>query len=775
MRAKMSVLRWIAGLLVAGGLVPLACSSRTPPPRAPLPRVVLGPEQREQSWQSVRSLLETRCVVCHGCYDAPCQLKLGTFAGIERGATERQVYDAARLSSAEPTRLGIDAQDVAGWRKKEFHSILPEASVAPEQSVLLRMLELKRQKPLPPGGELSSQFTFELDRKQTCASAEHFDQYASEHPLWGMPYGLPGLDPEQERAIASWVQAGSPHSPPPSPKPAVAAQITAWEEFLNDPAPKAKLAARYVFEHLFLASIRFEGDDEQLFRLVRSRTPPGSELVEIATRRPFGDPKTTRPYYRFVLRDERPLDKTYMPYALGPERLARFRGWFWDPSYEVSELPGYASEEASNPFKVFSAIPSQVRYRFMLEEAQFTLMGFIKGPVCRGQAALNVIRDRFWVTFLRPDTAWAQEEGQALSKVADDLSLPAEFGSDASPTDWLGYSGRHQDYMKKRWQFFRRVTKDGELVRPDLIWDGDGNNQNAALTVFRHFDSATVVKGLVGGRPRSTWVLSYPILERIHYLLVAGFDVYGSAGHQLATRLYMDFLRLEAESLFMAFLPPGRRVELGDYWYRGVTGSTKRDVATALQGADQQPNIEYRTRSPERELLQLFERRLDPAVARDLDLSRAAPEDRAVLKSLDDQWGRHVTLLPETSFLMVTGADGNRSHYSILRDTAYANVATLFNDDDTHRPDEDELTVVPGFLGAYPNALFAVTRTELPAFVAAVAKLTSPEDYRALRQRYGVLRSSPRFWTHADLLQLDRQRLGGEAVGLLDFNRLDGF
>ncbi|HEY6081545.1 MAG TPA: fatty acid cis/trans isomerase, partial [Polyangiaceae bacterium] len=530
----------------------------------------------------------------------------------------------------------------------------------------------------------------------------------------------------------------------------------------------------YLFEHLFLASIHFEGADEAFFRLVRSHTPPGSPVSEIATRRPFGDPKTTRPYYRFVLRDERPLDKTHMPYALGPERLSRFRGWFWDPSYEVTELPGYDSEDASNPFKVFAAIPQQVRYRFLLEEAQFFMMGFIKGPVCRGQAALNVIRDRFWVTFLRPDTPWIQEEGQALSQVSDDLALPAEHGSDASLTDWLGYSSRHSDYMKQRWAFFRRATKDGQQVTPELIWDGDGNNQNAALTVFRHFDSATVVKGLVGGRPRSTWVLGYPILERIHYLLVAGFDVFGSAGHQLATRLYMDFLRLEAESLFLSFLPPGRRVELGDYWYRGVTGSEKRAVAMALQGADVPPGIQYRTRTPERELLQLIQQRLEPVRAHDFELSRAAVEDRALLQSLDDQWGSHVAELPETSFLMVTGADGKRWHYSILRDSAHANVATLFDDDDIRKREEDELTVAPGFLGAYPNALFAIGRNDLPGFVAAVAKLRSPDDYRALRQRYGVLRSSPRFWAHADQLQADRDRLGGEARGLLDFNRLGG-
>ena len=41
------------------------------------------------------------------------------------------------------------------------------------------------------------------------------------------------------------------------------------------------------------------------------------------------------------------------------------------------------------------------RYRFMLERAQFSIMNFIKGPVCRGQVALNEINDHFWVFFIR--------------------------------------------------------------------------------------------------------------------------------------------------------------------------------------------------------------------------------------------------------------------------------------------------------------------------------------------------------------------------------------
>ena len=44
------------------------------------------------------------------------------------------------------------------------------------------------------------------------------------------------------------------------------------------------------------------------------------------------------------------------------------------------------------------------RYRFMLDDARFFVEGFIKGPVCRGQVALNVINDHFFVAFFDPDS-----------------------------------------------------------------------------------------------------------------------------------------------------------------------------------------------------------------------------------------------------------------------------------------------------------------------------------------------------------------------------------
>ncbi len=126
------------------------------------------------------------------------------------------------------------------------------------------------------------------------------------------------------------------------------------------------------------------------------------------------------------------------------------------------------------------------------------------------------------------------------------------------------------------------------------IWDGDGSNQNAALTVFRHFDSATVAKGFVGSPPKTAWVVGYALMERIHYLLVAGYDQYGNVGHQLMTRMYMDFMRMEGEFNFLAFLPQKDRLRERQLWYRDVDDDVANYVYPARRSNSiAKTSIEY--------------------------------------------------------------------------------------------------------------------------------------------------------------------------------------
>ena len=776
---SISLVAFCAIALVEGCRSPLNAAYPAPTRESAALATQLTPAQAQAAWEKAQTVLETRCVVCHGCYDAPCQLKLGSFEGIDRGATTTKVYETSRLVEAAPTRLFIDAHSSAEWAHKGFHPVLPETSGegAPADfraSVLARMLELKRAHPLDAGTDVAKEFTLDLDRAQTCTDARHFDDYAGAHPSWGMPYGLPAIADAEDRAVVDWIQGGAPHSDPPPLSPPLAEAIASWEAFLNDSPLKSRLAARYIYEHLFLASLYFEGvDDRSFFRLVRSRTPLGA-VDEIATRRPFDDPKSDRVYYRLVRRQERPLAKTQMPYALGPARMALYRKLFIEPDIRVDRLPGYDPALAANPFRTFEALPVGSRYRFMLDEAEFTMMGFIKGPVCRGQVALDVIEDRFWVAFLSPDAPWTQGEAAFLAGEKLDLEMPASGGSDALPTLWLGYGAAHDRYVKKKNQYLEAVTRTGGLSLRS-IWDGDGHNASAGLTVFRHFDSATVVQGFVGGPPKTAWVVDYPLLERIHYLLVAGFDVFGNVTHQVTTRLYMDFLRMEGESNFLTFLPPARRRALADAWYRGVDGKAKDRVDAELTSSRSTTSIHFQSATPELELFAMWKSALGRALATGYDLDHVeSAEVRSALERLALVRGAAASRMPEMSFVAIAHGDGTEGYASILRDSAHTNVAQLFAEKARRVTEEDTLSVVRGFLGAYPNALFAVPAGQLDAFVDAVTKLDREADYQALRARFGVLRTSPAFWTYSDRISEAYARQAPIEGGLFDYNRLEG-
>jgi hypothetical protein len=103
-------------------LAALGCALAEPVELPPLPSLAdpAAVSYREQ----VQPVLERRCVVCHGCYDAPCQLRLSSQEGILRGASKGVVYDSARLVAMEPTRLFLDAHGERQWRARGFFSVL---------------------------------------------------------------------------------------------------------------------------------------------------------------------------------------------------------------------------------------------------------------------------------------------------------------------------------------------------------------------------------------------------------------------------------------------------------------------------------------------------------------------------------------------------------------------------------------------------------------------------------------------------------------------------
>jgi hypothetical protein len=408
----------------------------------------------------------------------------------------------------------------------------------------------------------------------------------------------------------------------------------------------------------------------------------------------------------------------------------------------------------------------------LIDQAQFTVMNFIKGPVCRGNLALNVIQDRFWVFFTAPQPAMNEKFSQFLSAQSEQLRLPAESESGLwSIAHWRSYSKGQSSYLQAKGDYIRNNFSDFKQVQLNTFWDGNGTNANAALTVFRHYDSATVVQGLVGEPPQTAWLIDYPIFERIHYLLVAGFDVYGTPSHQAMTRLYMDFLRMESEMNFLAFLPQAQRTAEIAKWYRGADKDVQAYLDAYFEHEVLPPLYAYKSDSPKTELFAALKTRLDPVLNRRHDLSESglSPVSVAELQKLNQVRGVAASIIPQAIIIKVQ----DHGLLTLLSNSAYTNISSMFGEEDRRLVDEDSLTIANGVIGAYPNGFMRLKETDIPEFVNLVGQLRNEADYSRLLDRFGVRRTDPRFWQFSDQVLTDYRQAEPITFGVLDYSRYD--
>ena len=326
-----------------------------------------------------------------------------------------------------PTRLSVDAQTPAGWRDKGFYSVFNDQA-GPidnnlEYSLLYKMIELGRERPLDPYSAVPEHIQLGLQRTNECPLPGEFEEYAKKKPLQGMPLAITGLEEGEYRTLQQWIKDGAVIDERPSPPGhQEQAQILQWAAFLNQPAPRNQLVSRYLYEHLFLAHLYFEQlDSGNFFELVRSRTPVGEPIQIIPTVRPNDDPGQPF-FYRLRKIEGTIVHKTHIVYPLGEQKLDRLHRLFLTPQWEVGKLPDYSAGNALNPFATFAAIPARARYQFMLDTAEYFVMTFIRGPVCRGQVATDVIDDRFYVLFQDPDSDLSVTDPAYMASVAP---LPA--------------------------------------------------------------------------------------------------------------------------------------------------------------------------------------------------------------------------------------------------------------------------------------------------------------------------------------------------------------
>ena len=153
----------------------------------------------------------------------------------------------------------------------------------------------------------------------------------------------------------------------------------------------------------------------------------------------------------------------------------------------------------------------------------------------------------------------------------------------------------------------------------------------------------------------------------------------------------------------------------------------------------------------------------------DIASTRLPQATQDALRQLHSVSGKPISFLPQTTLIRVP----NVGVFTLLHNNAYTNLSSLFREEHRRVPDEDDITLVRGIIGAYPNAFMLVGEKQLPDFVKRIQGLTSEADYHTLRDHYGIRRTDPDFWQISDEIHAYYRATQPNDAGILDYNRLE--
>ncbi|OCL95310.1 fatty acid cis/trans isomerase [Aliarcobacter thereius] len=759
-------------LIVIFSFLFFGCSSK------PLTPVEYDKIDRNLSYsKDVKPILDKRCVSCHSCYNSPCQLKLESFEGLDRGASKALVYDT-RLRAADPTRLFIDAKTTEDWRKKEFSSVI-DKNLDNNESIMMQYLFQKELNP-----ELIGNYSPETDEISCVKNQEELEDYFDDNPHKAMPYGFPALSKNEYNILMNWLDNGLTND---TKKNVInnfeKEQIKKFEDFLNNPSIKHQVTARYIYEHLFLAHIYFDEKSGHFFEIIRSKTAAPFEPEIIPTVFPY-DKIDEKFYYRIQKFEQTIVHKTHMPFKIDDKKLKLYNELFinriWD---EKPYMPSYDKTKAPNALEIFKQIPADSRYKFLLEDVYFIINNFIKGPVCKGQIALNVIQDHFWVAFMDPKYDLSIRDNFFLRENLHNLEIPNQLGED--PTLYKTFKNLNHEkeiraYNKNKEEIYNKYYPNGMK----LEYLRKSPNNDSILTVYKHFDTASLHKGALGSSPKTMWVIDFPLLERIYYSLVAGFDVFGNTAHQLLVRTHMDRLRVEGESNFLEFLPKNSRQNYFNSWYIGWLAQ----YITIYSPSNNETAIKYSSSNYKEELISKIlkytntkEDKINYIYNKDISVdirnsyknkkeieegfrSLSLPNKQSITKYFTDREAN-------TALIKIELNNGENLIYSMVINRWHDNVALMFKEEDRLDPSKDDIDFIEGFISSYPNIFLIVKQNEFQDFLNAIKRFNNSDTCVKNISKFAINRANPKFWEIYDWFTEEFRKSNPLEFGLFDLNR----
>ncbi len=768
-------------------LVLLVTFAVSGPTEAPAESRSPSPSATPSYANQIQPIFNKRCVACHGCTGSPCNLKLSSFRATERGSLGKNPY-SSHVETYPRTDMDL-VQTTAEWRKRGFFPVLSRGGTKFEnlyRSLLYQMVETGTRHNKPGFSRKALMPNYAKRYEHQCAATpDVLKTKLKQNPQEGMPFGLPALDEEEFSILRNWVAAGSPGPSDTelraAERPNNAVAVLAWESFFNTPGRKPQLVSRYIMDHVFLATIVLEESPGDYFRLVRSKTPSAKAPTDapgpieiIDTPLPYSNPYkyagVDRFYYRLKKITAPIVQKNHFVWRLTLDDIEHLKKRFLRPKWN-EEVKLDAPWGVGNPFFVYRAIPTEARYRFLLENSEMIVSGITYGPVCLGQTATFAIKDQFWVHFVDPK----------YDVSVRDPKLGLETWRAFMDRSLLG----NDNYETAYGNALAKLRPKGYTI--DAIWNGDRTNPNAWLTVMRHESNVSVLKGRQGGLPRTHWLMDYSGFERIYYDTVANFQYWAGDLPKLETLVFFNYLRQEFEDNYLLLLPEKERQKYRNEWTQGV-GQVALELMP-FAGADQPTRVKTDKHDPMVSLVEDIQKHVGEEVSGPVDLLNPHVKPKISLddpiESYDD-WVKAASLLTQTraykfprflpSVILLKLTDGDDARvYSLIANRVYSSQDTLLFQNGQSLPHLYTMSIYPTIIGGFPNYFLKMDLTQSRNFLRGLRDVRSLADWNKLRDRYGILRNDARFWAIYDWFTQWNTANRGVKAGYLDLSYYDLF
>jgi hypothetical protein len=229
------------------------------------------------------------------------------------------------------------------------------------------------------------------------------------------------------------------------------------------------------------------------------------------------------------------------------------------------------------------------------------------------------------------------------------------------------------------------------------------------------------------------------------------------------------------------------RKAMRDSWYQGIDAKLFGFFDKPLYGIGKETAISYQTSDYKKEFFERIQQRLGPTGGEPDLINRCLKEPciRAnnspyqqqadgMMRQLADLKGYEIEALPEVSFLRIKTTDPEKDLvYTLIRNQKLSNVSFIFAENLRRQPEQDTLTVVPGFLGSYPNIFLSVLIQQVPEFIEHLKHARTGAEKDLFYNRYGIRRNNPQIWQYYDWFNQKYLHEQPGTAGFFDMNRYE--